>query len=188
MSDSLILNKNIVKSKMKRLALLLLCFALLSGLFVRKAEAQASVTANAIAEVVQALTATETAELNFGRFSPETAGGLVRLTPDGVKSSSGTVVLSGGTHNPASFYITGQYDATVTITLPSAPAILTNRNSAKTMEVYNWESLPAAGLGVGVLNKGELTVNVGATLRVGNMNDNPAGIYTGTYSITFSYN
>lgn len=173
---------------MKRLILLFLGFALLFGIPVRKATAQAGVTANAIVEVIQALTATETAELNFGRFSPETSGGEIKLTPDGIKSSSGTVVMSGGTHNPASFYITGQYDATVTITLPSAPSILTNSASSKTMEVSDWESFPAAGLGVGVLSKGELTVNVGATLKVGNMNDNPIGIYTGTYTITFSYN
>lgn len=189
MSNTLIFDPK-YKSKMKLLILISLSISFLFGVSVHKATAQgqASVTANAVAEVIQALTATETSELNFGRFSPETAGGEVRLTPMGVKSSSGTVALSGGTHNPASFYITGQYDATVTITLPSGPAILTNSVSSKTMEVTNWESFPAAGLGVGVLVEGEMTVNVGATLKVGNINDNPVGIYSGTYAITFSYN
>ena len=173
---------------MKRVVLIIFSIALLSGIPFNKARAQASVSAHATAEVIQALTATETAELNFGRFSPETAGGEVKLTPKGVRSSSGTVALSGGTHNAASFYITGQYDATVSVTLPAGPAILTNNISAKTMEVNNWESFPTAGLGVGVLNNGSLAVNVGATLKVGNMIDNPVGIYTGTYAITFSYN
>jgi hypothetical protein len=176
------------KAISKRLILLSLAVALLFGIPARKAKGQSSLTAHATAEVIEALTATETAELNFGRFSPETAGGIVKLTPKGIRSSAGTVALSGGTHNAASFYITGQYDATVTITLPSTPAILTNSISSKTMEVSNWESFPAAGLGVGVLTEGKLDVNVGATLTVGNMNDNPVGIYEGTYSITFSYN
>jgi len=29
---------------------------------------------------------------------------------------------------------------------------------------------------------------VGATLKVGTLTDNPAGIYTGTYTITFDFN
>lgn len=177
-----------MESKVKRVILLIFSIALLSGILFTKAKAQASLSAHATAEVIQALTATETAELNFGRFSPETAGGEVKLTTQGVRTSSGTVALSGGTHNAASFYITGQYDATVSITLPAGPAILINPISAKTMQVYNWESTPAAGLGVGVLNNGWLAVNVGATLKVGNIIDNPVGIYTGTYAITFSYN
>jgi len=177
-----------MKSKMKRVVLIIFSIALILGIPFNNAKAQASVSAHATAEVIQALTATETAELNFGRFSPETTGGEVKLTPTGVRSSSGTVALSGGVHNAASFYITGQDQATVSITLPSGPAVLTNSISAKTMQVYNWESNPTAGLGVGLLNNGSLAINVGATLKVGTMNDNPVGIYAGTYAITFSYN
>lgn len=173
---------------MKRLILLFIGVALFFGIPAQKIQAQASVSAHATAEVILALTATEKAALNFGRFSPETTGGLIILTPDGVRSSSGTIALSGGTHNAASFYITGQYDATVTIIIPSAPAVLTNSVSSKTMEVSNWESFPAAGIGVGVLIGESLAVNIGATLKVGNMIDNPVGIYAGTYAITFSYN
>lgn len=177
-----------MQSKMKKGILLIFTVALLSGLTVRKATAQASINAKVNAEVILALTATETAELNFGRFSPETTGGEVKVSPAGVRSAKGKVALSGGTHNSASFYITGQYEATVTITLPSAPAILRNSVTAKTMEVSDWESDPPAGLASGKLDKGELAVNVGASLKVGTMTENPVGIYAGTYSITFSYN
>jgi len=151
-------------------------------------KAQASVTAQAFAEVIAALTATETAELNFGRFSPETDGGKVVLTPDGVRTTRGSVVLGGGSHNSASFYITGEYDSTFSITLPSAPAILTNTLNAKTMNVSDWTSYPAPGIGVGKLEGGAMTVRVGAVLNVGDMTANPVGIYAGTYAITFSYN
>jgi hypothetical protein len=177
-----------MKSNLKRVVLIIFSIALLSIITLNRAKAQSSVTAHATAEVIQALTATETAQLNFGRSSPESSGGEVKLTPNGVRSSSGTVALSGGIHNAASFYITGQNNSAVSITLPSGPALLTNAGSAKTMEVNNWDSFPAAGLGVGVLNNASLTVNVGATLKVGNMVDNPVGIYAGTYAITFSYN
>jgi len=151
-------------------------------------KAQASVTAQAFAEIIAALTATETAQLNFGRFSPETQGGKVILTPEGVRSAQGTVVLGGGGHNSASFYITGEYNATFSITLPSGPTVLTNTLNARTMQVSDWQSYPAPGIGVGKLNGGSMSVQVGAVLNVGTMNDNPVGIYSGTYAITFSYN
>ena len=155
---------------------------------VSEAKAQASVQATANAEVIEALTTTETAQLNFGRFSPETQGGKIILTPDGVRTAQGTVVLGGGTHNSASFYITGQYEATFSITLPAGPAILTNTQNNKTMEVTDWTSYPAPGIGVGKLVGGAMTVRVGAVLNVGDFNANPVGLYAGIYAITFAYN
>jgi hypothetical protein len=153
-----------------------------------KSQAQQSVTAHATAEIIVALTATESATMNFGKFSPEGSGGEIRLTPNGVRTATGTVALSGGTYNPAIFNLSGQNNSSVTITLPTAPAYLTNSENGKTMEVGGWESYPAAGLGAGVLIDGVLNLNVGATLKVGTRSDNPVGIYSGTYSITFSYN
>jgi hypothetical protein len=134
------------------------------------------------------LSANETAQLNFGRFSPETEGGEVLVTPDDSRASTGTVILGSGVHNAASFYITGENEATYSITLPPEPAIITNVINNKTMQVRNWTSNPANGPGTGVLSRGSQVVRVGATLVVGNQNDNPVGIYTGTYTITFNYN
>jgi hypothetical protein len=155
---------------------------------VSEAKAQASVQATANAEVIEALTTTETAQLNFGRFTPRTEGGKLIMTPDGVLTTQGTVILGGGSHNSASFYITGQYEATFSITLPSGPAILTNSQNNKTMEITDWTSFPAPGIGVGKLTGGSMTVRVGAVLNVGDMNANPIGLYAGIYAVTFAYN
>ena len=177
-----------MKSNLKIASLLAFILALQSQFFVFKAAGQASVTATATATVISALTATETAQLNFGRFSPETQGGTILLTPDGVLTTQGTVVSGGGAHSSASFYITGEPNATFSIILPSVPAILTNTASSKTMQVTGWQSVPPSGVGVGKLVGGSITVQVGAALNVGDVNANPVGIYTGSYSITFSYN
>lgn len=150
--------------------------------------AQVNVKATVTAEIIEALTTKETSQLNFGRFSPETQGGKVILSPDGVRTAQGTVVLAGGTHNSASFYITGQYDSTISIALPTGPELLTNLENNKTMEVSEWKSIPAPGDGVGKLIGGSLTVKVGASLKVGDMNANPKGMYAGTYAVTFAYN
>ncbi len=186
--ESLICPSKTYPIQLKKLALLIFNVALFIGISVVNASAQASVTATATAQVVAALTATETAQLNFGRFSPETQGGLIVLTPDGVLTTQGTVIPGGGAHSSASFYITGEYNATFTIILPTGAALLTNTLNSKTMQVTGWQSIPAPGIGTGKLTGGSMTVQVGAVLNVGDMNANPVGIYTGTYSITFSYN
>lgn len=177
-----------MKSKIKKITLLVFSIALVSGFSIQKAIAQATVSAQASAEVIEALTATETSQLNFGRFSPQTQGGKVILTPEGVRTSQGTVILGGGEHTSASFYITGEYDATFSITLPSGSATLTNSRDAKTMLVSDWQSYPAPGIGVGKLPGGAMTVRVGAVLTVGDMIANPLGVYIGIYEITFAYN
>jgi hypothetical protein len=175
-------------NKVKNNILIIFILFLVLGLNGIKIQAQQTVTAQVFAEVIPALTATELSQLNFGRFSPETHGGSVLVTPDGSRSVTGTVELSGGTHNPASFYITGESGATFSIVLPATPAVLTNTNNSKTMQVSNWVSVPAQGVGVGLLASGSQEVKIGATLIVGSMQDNPVGIYTGTYAITFGYN
>lgn len=173
---------------MKKIVWLFPTIALFLGITVQQVQAQASISARAFAEVIAALTATETSQLNFGRFSPEEQGGQIYLSPQGVRHASGTLALSGGSFSPAAFYITGERKASFSITLPPGPAVLTNVSHSKTMIVGNWESIPPAGTGTGVLEGGSLAVNVGATLTVGSMNDNPVGIYSGSYSIVFAYN
>jgi hypothetical protein len=172
----------------KQIIIRYISLALLTGFFAPRVNAQASVTASMFAEVIAALTATEHSQLSFGKFSPEVNGGEIHLSPQGVRTVAGNVVLSGGGHSAGSFIITGEDQATYSITLPTSQTLLTNSNGSKTMVVNEWESTPAPGIGVGVLNGGTQEVKVGATLIVGSMNDNPVGMYTGSYFITFAYN
>lgn len=149
---------------------------------------QASVTARATAEIITSISALEGAILNFGRFSPEEAGGEVVISPDGSRYSSGMVVLSGGLYNQAIFYITGQPEYNVAISLPTMPTLLTNLLNGKTMQIHKWTASPSLESEVVLPSNGALDLNLGATLTVGGLNDNPVGVYSGTYIITFSYN
>lgn len=148
----------------------------------------ASTTGQIFAEIIPVFTASETSQLNFGRFSPGPQGGEVILTPEGTISVLGSVYKGSGTHNAASFYVTGDVDAAYTITLPAGTVVLTHISNAKTMKVEDWISIPAPGVGAGKLQDGFQVVYVGATLKVGTLYDNPVGIYTGTYTITFDFN
>ena len=148
----------------------------------------ASVTGHVSAEVITTFSAVETSQMNFGRFSPGPFGGQIILTPQGTISVMGSVVRASGIQSAASFSVTGDSNYSFSINLPKSPAILTNTTSAKTMIVGKWVSVPSPSPGTGVMQNGFLAVYVGATLEVGTLNDNPVGIYTGSYTITFDFN
>jgi hypothetical protein len=147
-----------------------------------------SVTGHVIAEIIPVFSASETSQLNFGRFAPGPQGGQIILTPESTISVLGSIFRGSGTHNAASFYVSGDIDAAFSISLPSSPVTLTQTSGSKTMLVRDWVSIPSSGLGTGMLQNGFQVVYVGATLNVGTLTDNPVGVYTGTYSITFDFN
>jgi hypothetical protein len=173
---------------MKRILIRYISLAFMVGILAARVNAQANITASMFAEVIAALTANEHSQLSFGKFSPGTNGGEIHLSPEGVRSIAGNVVLSGGGQSAGSFIITGEDQATYSITLPSGQSLLSSSSGTRTMIVKDWVSTPTPGIGSGVLTGGSQEVKVGATLVVGSMIDNPVGIYTGSYMITFAYN
>jgi hypothetical protein len=157
------------------------------GLF-GQAIAPASATGDIFAEIIPVFSASETAQMNFGKFSPGPQGGEIILSPQSYISVLGSVYTGSGLHSAASFYISGDEDAIYSISLPGGPVLITNTRSAQTMVVENWLSIPAPGIGTGQLQNGFQVVNVGATLKVGTLQDNPVGIYKGSYTVTFDFN
>ncbi|MBN2634390.1 MAG: DUF4402 domain-containing protein [Bacteroidales bacterium] len=147
-----------------------------------------TVTGQITAEVVAVFSASETSQLNFGKFSPGYQGGELILTPNGTISVLGSVYAGSGFRNAACFFLTGTEDAAFSITLPSEPVVIRHETSSKTMIVKDWMSIPAHGTGTGMLLNGFREVHVGATLKVGTLPDNPVGRYRGSYNITFDFN
>lgn len=163
-------------------------FIVPAGAVVAQVTPPASATGHITAEVITMLAAVETSQLNFGRFAPGPQGGELIITPESTVMVQGSVWPGSGSRNAASFYVTGDPGVAYTITLPSAPVTITHMGSARTMTVEEWTSVPAPTPGAGMLEDGSQIVMVGATLKVGALVDNPAGIYTGTYTITFDFN
>lgn len=147
-----------------------------------------SATGHVMAEVIPVYSAVETAQLNFGRFSPGPMGGEIILSPESTINVLGSIHVGSGVHNAASFYISGDNDVSFTITLPTNPVVLKHISSSKTMTIEKWISKPINNPGSGILQNGEQTVLIGASLKVGTLNENPIGIYAGTYTITFEFN
>ena len=158
-----------------------------SSLFAQAIQ-PATATGDIYAEIIPVFSASQASALNFGKFSPGVEGGELIITPQNTISVLGSVYSGGGMKNAASFYVSGDVNATYSISLPSEPVVITNTAAAKTMVVENWVSVPNEGAGVGQLQGGFQVVYVGATLKVGTLNDNPIGIYTGSYRVTFDFN
>lgn len=158
-----------------------------AGVAVAQVTPPASVTGHITAQVITMISAVETSQLNFGRFAPGDQGGELIISPESSVAVMGSVWPGSGSRNAASFYVTGDPGVAYTITLPSEPVTITHMGSAKMMTVEDWTSSPSCEPGAGTLENGSQTVFVGATLKVGTLTDNPVGMYTGTYSVTFDF-
>ena len=149
------------------------------------------VTSTALAELIDVLAATEASPLNFGRFFIDgEGGGSIVIAPtsgsDRISQGNAIHLAAGSSPSPAIYEVVGYPDCSVSITLPG-PAILTNTsNSAHQMVVNNWVSTPSNSAKLDM--NGKLTFYVGAVLNVESLSQNPVGVYTGTYTITFAYN
>jgi hypothetical protein len=182
---------DIIKT-MKRFNTIIFILIFISVMSTGKINAQASppvtATGQIFAEIIPVFTASETSQLNFGRFSPGPEGGEIILSPQSTAAILGSIYKGSGSVNAASFYVTGETDAAYSISLPSSPVVLKSISSSKSMEIYNWISTPESGIASGNLHNGFQVVYIGATLKVGTIDENPVGIYTGTYSVTFEFN
>lgn len=148
--------------------------------------AAASDTATTSATVVTPIAIVDAQNLAFGEFAAGTGGSVV-LTTAGAASSTGDVVLTGGTPAAAQFTVTGQADATFSIGI--ADNELTHTDTTTTMALATSHDLdgstgnsPASG----TLTLGTQTIYVGGTLTVASAQT--VGAYSGTITATVNYN
>lgn len=153
---------------MKKITFVL--FALIAGTTF----AQTNVTSSA--EIIEAITLTENAGLNFGKI--DNTAGIVDITPGGVVT--GKTQVAGGTTSAAALTVSGAPDEAYTITVPLTASL--SGPSSATLSVTGIEHNSTQTLDA----LGNETVNIGGTLNVGT--DQTAGSYTGTISVTVSYN
>ncbi len=120
----------------------IICILLLSrGVTSAQVIPLATAEGHVYAEIIPIYSASETAELNFGRFSPGPQGGFLVLTPQSTISVLGTVFKGSGPHNAASFYVSGDLDAAYTVSLAyracTSETCFNNKNNANRWLVFN---------------------------------------------------
>lgn len=123
--------------------------------------------------------------LNFGAFTVGVSGGTVVVSPDGLRTPTGDVVLLnlGPTVTSALYEVTSNPGTLVTISHPKS-FILSGTSGDQilldnlTYSVNNTFITTAPSTSIN-------EVEIGGTLNLGTINSNRAGAYSGTITITF---
>lgn len=155
--------------------------ALTAGIYTTTVSA-ASVSASASANVVQALTITQTNGMDFGDVSVSGADGTVVLEILGGRTATGGAdVLTGGGETLGSYTIIGEDTKAYTISYPASVLLTEDGGGPDTMTV---DTFVDNADGTAAASPGE-PFDLGATLRITN-GQTPGG-YSGSYTITVNY-
>lgn len=123
-------------------------------------------------------------DLNFGSFYPGVTGGTVAISPSGLRTPTGTVVLAGGAPQPAIFIVELLPGRLVSIM--AGPQVTLNRiGGGGSMTMTTGPTDKGTSFVTSSGHPFFNPVQVGATLNIGNISQNPAGSYVGSFSITF---
>jgi Domain of unknown function (DUF4402) len=164
---------------------------MLAALAAPATAAPASAPAQSKAIVLRPLSFFRVQDMNLGDIIPGTAGGTVRLLPNGTRTSTGTVVLVGSTHQPARFAGLGTPNELISVTVSPASVSLTGPGAPMLLTLIEIGSTPTAILSatptffrIGSA-LGNYNFPVGATLAVGA--NQAEGVYSGTFTMTLNY-
>lgn len=149
------------------------------------AQFTASGTVNSSAVLVRTLSVSSTTPLDFGTFAPGATPGTVVMSAAGSRSATGGVTLVTTSEGSASTVsLTGTPSTSYSVTLPSSVLLTANTgNAAMTLNAFTTTltglqgSLSSAGLG---------SFGIGGTLAVSG--SQAIATYTGTFTVTLSYN
>ena len=123
--------------------------------------------------------------LRFGAFFQSTSGGTVVVSPTGVRTSTGTVVLAdmGYVFGAANFTILANPGTRVAIL--NGPDIVLDGSNGGTMSLHIGTSSPASPFVTTAMPPAQTSINIGGTLTVGSPVANPSGTYSGYFLVTF---
>jgi len=178
------LNLHGINSRMKRITVLVVFFAV----FFISLRAQTSVVGRVEAELVVPVTAVETDLLNFGRVVVEVGGGSIQITATGERVATGNVMLADDLFSTGKFQLSGMPESLVSMVLPQLPQKLYMSSGDQILTVDDFTSDIPVGGQVVRQTDGKAEISIGATLFIGNNMTNPAGFYSGSYEVVFTYN
>ncbi|MEO0466736.1 MAG: DUF4402 domain-containing protein [Pseudomonadota bacterium] len=140
----------------------------------------ASVDSNAGADIIAPLQITNATALYFGTIAPSlTEGGSVVVSPAGGKTCATALTCLTDDHTAAAFDVTGEADASYTISLPTSVQISNGAGANMTIDSF------AGSKTSGTLVSGQDNFTVGGSLAVSA--NQATGEYTGTFAVTVEY-
>ena len=152
--------------------------------------AQTSASGTGSLTIIQPLTITKNADLQFGSVvRPVSAAGAVAVAVTGARTVTGDIqaLASGDTPQAARFTISGEGGHALSVTIPAS---FTLANGAQSLVVTTTNNLTGA-LSAQTLSgtaggAGALDVRVGGTVALSTTT--PAGLYTGAFTVSTAYN
>jgi uncharacterized protein DUF4402 len=171
--------------KPNRTSIVAVSIAWATTIHIAAAQRTASASAHASATIIQGMSITNTASLRFGAMIPGNSGGTSTVTPAGVRTATGSIVLISSSSFPsssASFALIGAPNLAYTITLPTS-LTLNQQGGSNTILLAAFTSSPSQSGSLSSAGTG--TVNVGGTVTI--TSGQAAGIYSGTFTVTLSY-
>lgn len=134
-------------------------------------------TGDVTVRILQAITVSKTADLNFGRVVAGTTAGSVVVAEDGTRTCPAALRCIGATTG-AAFAVTGTTGETVTVSIDTPSIQLASGTNRMTV------GLTTATRTI-TLAAGPNTFRVGGTLAVGAAQ--AAGTYTGQFTVSVNY-
>ena len=121
-------------------------------------------------------------QLSFGTFIQSGAYGTVTVTPQGVRSSTGSVILPNisATTTPALFDVEAIPGTIINISNGVDATLSGGITGLLTLQIG--DSYPQSPF---VATGNHTLVTIGGTLIVGDLGANPSGDYSGSFSVTF---
>jgi hypothetical protein len=123
--------------------------------------------------------------LIFGAFSQGSTGGTVIIYPDGSRSVTGSITQAnlGFPFSPAIFEVDA--NAGTLIQILNGPDVMLNGSNGGTLSLHIGTSSTGSPFIATAISPARTQVRIGGTLTVGNPLANPAGSYSGLFSVTF---
>ena len=177
-SKYLVLSQN---NKRSIVFTLLVCLVISAFFIVRIAEA-ATTTTTVEVNIVSNINLVAQNGIVFGDISASSIPGTVTIGTDSSRVTTGGVTVNSNTSGtPALYEVSGDANATYSVTLPES-VVLTSA-AGDSMVVNKFTSIP--GNDGQLDSSGRQNVNVGATLNVDSFQ--PFGAYRGVMSTTVDY-
>ena len=164
--------------------------ALVCSALLLSAGAQAA-TQTAVTKVValKPITLVNSTALDFGSIVPGAANGTVTINSRTGARTRTVVTLVGSTFSRAQFVATGTVGRVVTLTVNAPTINITsgaNTMAVNTLRVSaNGGAARTFGQNYTIPASGTITYTMGGRLNVGA--NKPAGLYSGTFSLTLNY-
>lgn len=161
--------------------------AMFAAIGTSSAASAQDATATARAEILEALTLTNNAALDFGTLVVDGAGAVVVGASDTAQAVCSGQVVCSGTSAAADFTVDGSDGRVVEINLPSADGELRHANfGASTLDEHNipLTNFTASGATV-TLTGGTADFQVGGTITLDGTEIE--GLYSTTFDVTVNY-